>query len=54
VAGRLAEYLTLGRTAGGDAGEPWRFALQRLRLSGIDTQTWVPTAGMWSDVLGRG
>jgi hypothetical protein len=54
VAARLAEYLTLGRATGGEADEPWRFALQRLRLSGIDTETWVPTAGMWPDVLRNG
>jgi hypothetical protein len=43
VSERLADYLE-------DAAaepEPWRFALERLRLAGIDTETWVPTGDMW-------
>ena len=44
VARRLAEFMTSAR----DSGEPWRFALERLRVSGIDTDTWVPAGGMWA------
>jgi hypothetical protein len=29
--------------------EPWQFALARLQLAGVDTNTWVPTSGMWRD-----
>jgi hypothetical protein len=32
---------------GGEASEPWRFALERLRLEGIDTDTWTPGGGLW-------
>lgn len=46
VAQRLAEYLLHGRRAD-DGPEPWRFALERLRLAGIDTDTWAPRSGMW-------
>ncbi len=56
VAGRLAEYLVLGahapRALGGSAElEPWQFALERLRLAGIDTDTWIPASGMWEEAL---
>jgi hypothetical protein len=41
VVDRLAEYLLAAKTAG-DA-EPWRFALDRLSIDGVETGTWVPT-----------
>jgi len=47
VSERLAEYL---EDAAGEP-EPWRFALERLRLAGIDTETWVPTSDMWEQAL---
>lgn len=50
VTGRLAQYLTVARRSGGRDAEPWRFALDRLRLSGVDTDSWVPTRGMWPHV----
>jgi hypothetical protein len=28
--------------------EPWQFALERLRLEGVDTDNWTPHAGLWS------
>ncbi|MEY2440806.1 MAG: hypothetical protein QOJ46_232 [bacterium] len=31
--------------------EPWQFALERLRLAGIDTDTWIPASGMWEEAL---
>jgi hypothetical protein len=27
--------------------EPWRFALERVRLEGVDTDTWTPGALLW-------
>jgi hypothetical protein len=50
VVERLAEYLRAGGQ-GEDAGEvePWQFALERLRLAGVDTDTWVPASGIWHD-----
>ncbi len=29
---------------------PWRFALERMRSQGVDTDRWVPSARLWSDV----
>lgn len=47
IAERLAEYLTQGQREGGAVREPWRFALDRLRLAGVDTDTWAPKSGIW-------
>jgi hypothetical protein len=49
VSARLAQYLTSGAVHGTSALEPWRFALERLRLTGIDSDTWVPANGMWEE-----
>jgi hypothetical protein len=50
VVERLAEYLQAA-DQGEDASavEPWRFALARLGLAGVDTDTWVPTSRLWHD-----
>jgi hypothetical protein len=48
VVGRLAEHIVAARDAGPSQVEPWQFALERLRLAGVDTATWVPVSGMWS------
>jgi len=29
--------------------EPWRFALERVRLEGVDTETWAPGAALWKE-----
>jgi hypothetical protein len=42
---RLARDLLAARQAGAD----WRFALERLRLEGIDTDTWTPGALLWRE-----
>ncbi|HEX2086228.1 MAG TPA: hypothetical protein VHF89_11135 [Solirubrobacteraceae bacterium] len=55
VAERLAEHLA--HAAAGHAGPaggerpPWQFALDRLRLSGVDTDSWIPASTMWADAL---
>ena len=41
----LARALVAAR-AEGDR-EPWHYALERLRLAGIDPQTWLPIEGWW-------
>jgi hypothetical protein len=46
LATRLASYLVEGRAAGGEI-EPWRFALERIRLDGIDTDSWAPVSSGW-------
>ncbi len=47
LAQRLARDLLAARQAA--APEPWRFALDRLRLEGIDTDTWTPGALLWRE-----
>jgi hypothetical protein len=39
---------------GEGGGEPWRFALERLRLDGVDTATWTPAEALWRAGEGRG
>lgn len=49
ITNRLATALILANTCANQHGPPWRFAVERLRLEGIDTQTWTPTADlMWA------
>ncbi|HET7042631.1 MAG TPA: hypothetical protein VFI13_11450, partial [Gemmatimonadales bacterium] len=43
---RLARALIAARSAGGEA-EPWRYALERLRLEGVDPVSWTPAASQW-------
>lgn len=47
VAQRLAWSLLAARRAGEGGLEPWRFALERVRLEGVDTETWTPSAALW-------
>jgi hypothetical protein len=42
VTNRLASALVAAKRNGGDGIEPWRFALERLRLENVDTDTWTP------------
>lgn len=42
---RLAVALVAARSEG--VAEPWRFALDRMRLEGVDTETWTPGALLW-------
>jgi len=44
VCERLAQALVTARGQTVDGIEPWRFALERLRLDGVDPRTFVPTA----------
>jgi hypothetical protein len=48
IAERLAEYLLLARRSAPGEMEPWRFALERLAVAGVDTDTWAPTSGIWA------
>lgn len=47
VVRRLASALVASRSAS-NAGEPWRYALKRIALEGIDASTWVPSQGMFA------
>jgi hypothetical protein len=44
---RLARALLAARAAAAEGIEPWQFAVERLRLEGVDTDTWTPGALMW-------
>ncbi len=48
LAGRLACYLVEGAAADDDAIEPWQFALERIRIDGIDVDSWAPTSTAWN------
>lgn len=44
---RLASYLVEAAPDGTRSVEPWRFALERIRLDGIDVDTWAPASTGW-------
>lgn len=48
---RLATALLDARTRGDEA--PWRFALERLRLDGVDVERWIPEASRWAPAESR-
>ncbi|SCG66461.1 hypothetical protein [Micromonospora halophytica] len=48
VTQHLADYLA---AAAGRTDEPWQFALQRLQMAGVDTDTWAPTGSTWREAL---
>jgi hypothetical protein len=49
LARRLAAALVAGRNQHEEGMEPWRFALERVRLEGIDPSTWTPGARLWQE-----
>ena len=50
VTEQLATHLVAADPSGSAGGAPpWCFALERLRLAGIDTETWAPTGGSWAE-----
>lgn len=52
VANRLAAALILARDSGNSDIPPWRFALERLRLEGVETQTWTPSRTLaWAESI---
>ena len=53
IVNRLADYLIAAQ--GQSVGENcWQFALNRLRLEGLDTDTWVPTSRLWAESTATG
>lgn len=46
---RLARAVLVARGDSGCGVEPWRFAIERLRLEGVDTDTWTPGALLWQE-----
>jgi len=49
ITNRLAAGILMGQDISEGAGEPWRFALERLRLEGVDPVTFAPNAS-WTGV----
>jgi hypothetical protein len=49
VTNRLASALVSARNARSYVVEPWRFAIERLRLAGVDPDSWTPTEILWPD-----
>lgn len=47
ITNRLARALLAAQSSLSTAVEPWQFALNRLRLEGIDTATWKPSKKIW-------
>jgi len=47
ITNRLATALLAAKASPQSGVEPWRFALDRLRLEDIDTGTWIPATGIW-------
>jgi hypothetical protein len=54
VTNRLATALLAAKTSPSRELEPWQFALARLGLDGVDTETWTPMAAIWPDSLNGG
>jgi hypothetical protein len=42
---RLARAILSAKAS--KSAEPWRFAVERVRLEGVDTDTWTPGAALW-------
>jgi len=47
VAGRLAAALVAAQERPNEDLPAWRFALERLRLEGVDVDTWTPSPSLW-------
>ena len=47
VTNRLAAALLAAKASPASGVEPWQFALERLRLEDVDTDTWTPASGIW-------
>lgn len=48
ITNRLATSLIAARAATNRAIEPWRFAMERLELQGVDTGSWIPSRSIWN------
>jgi hypothetical protein len=51
---RLAAALLAGRTSEPHGLEPWRFALERLRLMGVNPDSWTPGSSLWLEPITGG
>jgi hypothetical protein len=54
ICNRLASALSLAKASAPTGISAWRFAMVRLRLEGIDTETWAPTRALtWAEPARR-
>ncbi len=51
ITNRLAAALLTARAGKAQDIEPWRFALERLELEGVDTTTWTPRGNIWGSTF---
>jgi hypothetical protein len=49
VTNRLATAILVAKGSGSRAVAPWRFAMDRLRLEGLDPESWTPVGTRWQD-----
>ncbi|PEC20562.1 hypothetical protein [Bacillus cereus] len=49
VCSHLATSLHVSKASSDDRIEPWQFALQRLHLEGVNTDTWTPNKKIWQN-----
>jgi hypothetical protein len=47
ITSRLAAALISARGTPVTGTQPWQFAMERVRLEGVDTDTWTPVSGVW-------
>lgn len=50
VVNKLATALLAVKTQSSHAVEPWKFALERVRLDGIETNSWTPSPDIFRRV----
>lgn len=49
VTNRLSRALLRARELGSGELEPWRYAILRLGLEGVGTESWLPSPDLWSE-----
>ena len=49
LAGKLAAHLAAGRRSH-TSSPTWQFVLDRIRLDGVNPDTWVPDTGLWTSL----
>lgn len=52
ITDRLSVSLITAKASTPSGIEPWQFALERLRLEGIDTTSWIPSPEIWIEEKG--
>ena len=47
VINRLVAALLIAKADSDSSLEPWQFALERIRMEGVDVETWAPSESIW-------